>query len=79
MTHRLTAPPDEVEELRAHRDCLAAFARAGHRRPACVDDDDAETRSTRRSPRSIEDAVAKAKAAPDPTPDDLLTDVYISY
>jgi len=27
----------------------------------------------------IDDAVAEAKQAPQPTPDDLLTDVYVSY
>jgi hypothetical protein len=29
--------------------------------------------------RLIEDAVAQAKAAPDPLPEDLTTDVYIKY
>ena len=27
----------------------------------------------------IEEAVTEAKAAPDPTPADVLTDVYVSY
>jgi len=27
----------------------------------------------------IEESVAEAKAAPDPTPGDVLTDVYVSY
>ena len=27
----------------------------------------------------VDDAVAKAKAAADPTPDEVITDVYVSY
>ena len=69
--------PGEVEELRRERDCLTAFARRV-----------TEARIVKRSEldaidRAIADlidqAVRDAKAAPDPTPADVLTDVYVSY
>jgi acetoin:2,6-dichlorophenolindophenol oxidoreductase subunit alpha len=69
--------PGEVDDLRRTRDCLAAFSKrvtdAG-----LVDADelaavDASVKEV------IDDAVAKAKAAADPTPDEVITDVYVSY
>jgi pyruvate dehydrogenase E1 component alpha subunit len=69
--------PGEVDDLRATRDCLAAFSKrvtgAG-----LVDADDlaAVDASVR---EIVDDAVAKAKAAADPTPEEVVTDVYVSY
>ena len=68
---------DEVKQLRETRDCLQLFrARVtsegtfeGSELDA-IDNEIAEL---------IEDTVAQAKAAPEPTEDDLLTDVYVSY
>jgi acetoin:2,6-dichlorophenolindophenol oxidoreductase subunit alpha len=67
----------EVDEVRRTRDCLAAFARrvtdAG-----IVDDDDLAGIDASVA-QLIDDAVAQAKAADDPTPDEVHTDVYLSY
>jgi acetoin:2,6-dichlorophenolindophenol oxidoreductase subunit alpha len=67
----------EVEDLRRDRDCLAAFARrvtaAGMVQADQLSAVDDATR------RLIDDAVAEAKAAPDPTAADVLTDVYVRY
>jgi acetoin:2,6-dichlorophenolindophenol oxidoreductase subunit alpha len=70
--------PNEVEDIRASRDCLDAFSRrvtdAGLIESAELEAIDAEVRS------QIDDAVEAAKAAPPPEPSaDLLTDVYVSY
>jgi TPP-dependent pyruvate/acetoin dehydrogenase alpha subunit len=69
--------PGEVDELRRTRDCLEAFSRrvidAG-----LVDDDDLAAIDASVA-RLIDDAVARAKAADNPTPDEVLTDVYLSY
>ena len=69
--------PTEVEDLRRERDCLDAFARrvtdAGIIERDELDAIDATIGEL------IEKAVADAKAAPDPTPADVLTDVYVSY
>ncbi len=69
--------PGEVEELRRSRDCLDAFARrvteAGIIERGGLDEIDRSVRQL------IDDAVRDAKAAPDPSPDDVLTDVYVSY
>jgi acetoin:2,6-dichlorophenolindophenol oxidoreductase subunit alpha len=69
--------PNEVEDLRRDRDCLNALGRratdAGlveERELRAIDDEVG---------RLIEEAVAEAKAAPDPTPADVLTDVYVTY
>jgi len=70
-------PPGEVEEIRANRDCLQQYGRrvteAGLVDVAELRRIDDEVQAT------IDDAVAKAKAADDPTPSDLLTYVYVSY
>jgi TPP-dependent pyruvate/acetoin dehydrogenase alpha subunit len=67
----------EVEELRKTRDCLAAFRRrvteAGLVGVDQLEDVDAAARAL------IDEAVAEAKAGPDPTAADVLTDVYASY
>jgi pyruvate dehydrogenase E1 component alpha subunit len=69
--------PNEVEDLRRERDCLNAFSRrvtaAGLIGQSDLDAIDGAVATL------IEEAVAEAKAAPDPTPADLLTDVYVSY
>ena len=69
--------PDEVKKLRETRDCLMLFAKrvtsAGLAKQAELDAIDKEVLAL------IDDAVAKAKAAPKPTAKDLLTDVYVSY
>ena len=70
-------PQGEVKRLRQEKDCLKTFrARAAAEKLldlAALDriDEGAEA--------LIEEAVAEAKAAPSPTPDDLLTNVYATY
>ena len=69
--------PGEVEELRRTRDCLEQFAR---RVTSANLVDQADLRRIDEEVQAlIDDAVAKAKAAPDPQPTDLLSDVYVSY
>jgi pyruvate dehydrogenase E1 component alpha subunit len=69
--------PGEVDELRRTRDCLAAFSRRVTE-AGMVDGDDLATIDA--SVRSlIDDSVARAKAGADPTPDEVMTDVYLSY
>ena len=69
--------PNEVEDLRRDRDCLAAFTRrvtdAGLVEADQLSAIDEATR------RLMDEAVAEAKAAPDPTAADVLTDVYVRY
>jgi len=69
--------PDEVEKVRLGRDCLDAFRRRATTAGVLGDDEldviDAEVAQL------IEDAVAEAKAAPEPALRDLTTDVYVSY
>src|SRR4051794_10828716 len=69
--------PNEVEELRRDRDCLASFARrvtdAGLAEQSDLDEIDSAIA------RLVDEAVDEAKAAPDPTPDDVLSDVYVAY
>jgi pyruvate dehydrogenase E1 component alpha subunit len=66
-----------VESVRAGRDCLDAFRRrvtsAG-----ILGRDELELIDTEVA-RLIEEAVAEAKAAPEPAPAELVTDVYVSY
>jgi len=69
--------PGEVDELRAHKDCMMRF-RQRVMEAALLDDGqldaiDGEVKSL------IEQALARAKAASPPTEADLLTDVYASY
>ena len=67
----------EVDELRRTRDCLHAFSRrvteAGLLDQDDLDAIDAEVRAL------IEAAVSEAKAGTDPAPDEVRTDVYVSY
>ncbi|MBV8653365.1 MAG: thiamine pyrophosphate-dependent dehydrogenase E1 component subunit alpha, partial [Alphaproteobacteria bacterium] len=67
----------EVDDLRAHRDCIKMFAErvveAGVFGREELDAVDREVRAL------IEEAVVSAKAAPLPGARDLLTDVYVSY
>ena len=74
MTYRA---PGEVEKLRAERDCLTLFrarvGEAGLLEADQLDAIDAEVSEL------IDEAVAEAAAAPPPGPEDLVSDVYISY
>jgi TPP-dependent pyruvate/acetoin dehydrogenase alpha subunit len=67
----------EVDELRRTRDCLDAFSRrvtqAGLLEPDELAAIDEAVRTL------MDEAVAEAKAAPDPAPADVLTDVYVRY
>jgi TPP-dependent pyruvate/acetoin dehydrogenase alpha subunit len=69
--------PGEQDDLRANRNCLTKFrtavTEAGVLDDAELDAIDAEALAL------IDEAVVGALAAPEPTPDDLLTDVYVSY
>jgi pyruvate dehydrogenase E1 component alpha subunit len=69
--------PNEVEDLRRDRDCLNAFSRrvtsAGIIEQSELDEIDAAIA------KLIDESVVEAKAGPDPTPGDVLTDVYVSY
>src|SRR5215218_1603894 len=69
--------PGEVEELRRTRDCLDLFARQVT--SAGLVDAEELRRVDEEVARLIDDAVADAKAAPEPDPSDLLTDVYVKY
>ena len=74
MTYRA---PGEVEKLRAERDCLTLFrtrvGEAGLLEADQLDAIDGEVAEL------IDEAVAEAAAAPPPAPEDLVSDVYISY
>ncbi|QYJ15395.1 Acetoin:2,6-dichlorophenolindophenol oxidoreductase subunit alpha [Rubrobacter xylanophilus DSM 9941] len=69
--------PNEVEEIRREKDCLMLFRRrvtsAGLLGEEELDRIDAEVKQL------IDEAVEEAKAAPEPAPEELLTDVYVSY
>ena len=69
--------PGEQDDLRQNRNCLIKFrsavTEAGVLTEADLDAIDAEALAL------IDEAVVEALAAPEPTPDDLLTDVYVSY
>jgi pyruvate dehydrogenase E1 component alpha subunit len=69
--------PNEVENVRAARDCLEAFRRrvttAGVLSADELDRIDTEVAQL------IDEAVAEAKAAPEPDLAELTTDVYVSY
>jgi TPP-dependent pyruvate/acetoin dehydrogenase alpha subunit len=69
--------PGEVDELRRTRDCLEAFSRRVTEAGLLDDEDLAAIDAS--VAQLIDDAVAQAKAAADPTPDEVLTDVYLSY
>ena len=69
--------PGEVDDLRRTRDCLAAFSKRVTDAGGVDADDLAAVDASVKE--LIDDAVAKAKAAADPTPDEVITDVYVSY
>jgi pyruvate dehydrogenase E1 component alpha subunit len=69
--------PGEVEELRRTRDCLDLFTRQVT--SAGLVDAEELRRVDEEVARLIDNAVADAKAAPEPDPSDLLTDVYVKY
>jgi pyruvate dehydrogenase E1 component alpha subunit len=69
--------PDEVKKIRETRDCITNFAQSVASAKLI---DRAELESIDREVMAlIGDSVAKAKAAPKPAVEDLLTDVYVSY
>jgi TPP-dependent pyruvate/acetoin dehydrogenase alpha subunit len=67
----------EVDELRRTRDCLLAFSRRVTE--GGLVDDSALAAVDDEVGRLIDEAVAEAKAGTDPTPDEVRTDVYVSY
>ena len=69
--------PNEVEDLRRDRDCLDTIARRVTD-GGLVEQSDLDA-IDRAVATLIDEAVAEAKAAPDPTPADVLTDVYVTY
>ncbi len=68
---------NEVDEIRAEKDCLMLFrdrvTSADLIDESELDEVDEEVK------RLIDEAVEDAKAAPEPSEDKLLTDVYVSY
>jgi TPP-dependent pyruvate/acetoin dehydrogenase alpha subunit len=69
--------PGEVDETRRTRDCLEAFSRRVTEAGMVDDDDLAAIDESVRA--VIDDAVSQAKAGAEPTPDEVVTDVYVSY
>jgi acetoin:2,6-dichlorophenolindophenol oxidoreductase subunit alpha len=70
-------PPGEVENTRATRDCLLMFERRVIDAGLITED---ELRTIDKDVLAlIDEAVTEAKQAPDPSPADLETDVYVSY
>jgi acetoin:2,6-dichlorophenolindophenol oxidoreductase subunit alpha len=67
----------EVDDVRRTRDCLVAFSRRVT--DAGIVDDEELAGIDASVARLIDDAVAQAKAADDPSPDEVHTDVYLSY
>ena len=69
--------PNEVANARENLDCLKRFrlrvVESGRLTDAQLDQVDSQVAAF------IDEAVAEAKAAPLPTPEDLLTDVYVKY
>ena len=69
--------PGELDDIRANHDCLKKFA--AQVTAAGVVSADELAPIDREVLAVVEDAVARAKAAPLPTVADLTTDVYVSY
>jgi len=67
----------EVDALRRDRDCLNAFRRRVTE--AGILEAEELTEIDEATKRLMDEAVREAKAAPDPTPADVLTDVYVRY
>ena len=68
---------NEVEEIRKEKDCLMLFR--GRVTSAGLVDDEELDRIDEEVKQLVDEAVEEAKAAPEPDPDKLLTDVYVSY
>jgi len=68
---------DEVKKIRETKDCLMLFRRRVTE--AKLLDGAALDRIDREAAAAIDNAVKKAVAAPKPKPEELLTDVYVSY
>src|SRR3990172_2022827 len=68
---------DEVKKIRETKDCLMLFRRRVTE--AKLLDGAALDRIDREAAAAIDNAVKKAVAAPKPRPEELLTDVYVSY
>jgi acetoin:2,6-dichlorophenolindophenol oxidoreductase subunit alpha len=68
---------NEVEDLRRDRDCLNAFTRRVTEAGLIEADELAAIDAA--SKQLMEEAVSEAKAAPNPTAADVLTDVYVRY
>jgi pyruvate dehydrogenase E1 component alpha subunit len=68
---------EEVAHARERLDCLKRFRARVTEQGLLTDEqfDDIDSAVA----REIDEAVVEAKAAPKPGPDDLLTDVYVSY
>ena len=69
--------PNEVKELRERKDCLKLF-RARVRKDKLVEAHEMDE-IDKQVLALIDEAVEAAKIAPHPLPEDLLTDVYVSY
>jgi TPP-dependent pyruvate/acetoin dehydrogenase alpha subunit len=69
--------PGEVDELRRTRDCLAAFSKRVTQAGLVADEDLAAIDTSVAT--LVEQAVAEAKGGANPTPDEVTTDVYVSY
>jgi TPP-dependent pyruvate/acetoin dehydrogenase alpha subunit len=67
----------EVDEVRRTRDCLVAFSRRVTAAGLVEEDDLAAIDAS--VTQLIDRAVQDAKAGAEPTPDEVLTDVYVSY
>ena len=68
---------NEVKEIREEKDCLDLF-RKRVTSAGLVEDEELD-RIDEEISTLIDEAVEEAKAAPEPDPDKLLTDVYVSY
>jgi acetoin:2,6-dichlorophenolindophenol oxidoreductase subunit alpha len=69
--------PGEVDELRRTRDCLASFSKRVIQ--AGLVDDEELAAIDASAAELVDQAVAEAKASASPTPDEVTTDVYVSY
>ena len=68
---------NEVENIRKEKDCLDLF-RKRVTSAGLIEDEELD-RIDEEVKQLIDEAVEEAKAAPEPDPDKLLTDVYVSY
>ena len=68
---------NEVENIRKEKDCLMLF-RQRVTQAGLVDESELD-RIDQEVADYIDECVREAKEAPEPTPDQLTTDVYVSY